>query len=79
MVTGGGRGIGRSTALEFAREGADIIVADINDAAAKETVRLVHAIGTDAHAYHLDVSDAQGWDSFAAEVHARHGVCPTSS
>lgn len=74
VVTGGGRGIGRATALEFAREGADIIVADINDAAAAETVGLVHAIGTKAHAYHLDVSDAQGWDTFAAEVRTQHRV-----
>src|SRR6185437_10940444 len=40
VVTGGGRGIGRACALEFAREGADVVVADINDTAAKETVSL---------------------------------------
>ena len=74
VVTGGGRGIGRACAIEFAREGADVIVADINDTAAKETVALVQDLGVQAAAYHLDVSDAEAWEAFAAQVRTEHGV-----
>ncbi|HEU5007818.1 MAG TPA: SDR family oxidoreductase [Jatrophihabitantaceae bacterium] len=74
VVTGGGRGIGRACALEFAREGADVIVADINDTAAKETAALVQDLGVHAAAYHLDVSDAEAWEAFAAQVRDEHGV-----
>jgi NAD(P)-dependent dehydrogenase (short-subunit alcohol dehydrogenase family)/pimeloyl-ACP methyl ester carboxylesterase len=74
VVTGGARGIGRSTALEFARHGADVVVADINDVAAKETVDEVRRLGVDAWAYHLDVSDGDAWESFASDVRTQHGV-----
>ena len=74
VVTGGGRGIGRATALEFARHGADVIVADVNDAAAAETVAAAQALGGEAAAYHLDVSDADAWEQFAKQVRAEHDV-----
>lgn len=74
VVTGGGRGIGRATALEFARAGADVIVADVNDAAAEQTVDDARALGVNATAYHLDVSDADAWEQFAKQVRAEHDV-----
>jgi NAD(P)-dependent dehydrogenase (short-subunit alcohol dehydrogenase family)/pimeloyl-ACP methyl ester carboxylesterase len=74
VVTGGGRGIGRATAFEFARQGADVIIADLDDTAAKETVMLVQALGAEAAAYHLDVSDAEAWERFAEQVRDDHGV-----
>lgn len=74
VVTGGARGIGRATALEFARNGADIVIADVNDVAAKETAREIEALGVSAAAYHLDVSDAEEWEQFAERVRATHGV-----
>ena len=48
LVTGGGGGIGRATALAFAREGARVAVADIAADAARETVALVNAAGGQA-------------------------------
>jgi NAD(P)-dependent dehydrogenase (short-subunit alcohol dehydrogenase family)/pimeloyl-ACP methyl ester carboxylesterase len=74
VVTGGARGIGRATALEFAQQGADVIVADVDDTAAKETVTLVQALGVEAAEYHLDVSDAEAWERFAEQVRDEHGV-----
>jgi 3-oxoacyl-[acyl-carrier protein] reductase len=57
VITGAGSGIGRATALIFAREGANVLCADINGAAAEETVNQVNAMGAQAIATTTDVSD----------------------
>ncbi|KAA8969309.1 SDR family oxidoreductase [Mycobacterium sp.] len=73
-VTGAGSGIGRATALAFAREGAELVVADIDEAAAKDTAGQIAAIGAVAHPYLLDVADPEAVEAFAAHVCAEHGV-----
>jgi len=55
FITGAGMGQGREAAVLFAREGARIIVADINEAAAKQTVTLVEEAGGEALAVRGDV------------------------
>lgn len=65
VVTGAGSGIGRATARAFAATGADVVVCDLDEAAARE-------IG--GHAYRVDVSDEAAMRKFADEVAARHGV-----
>ena len=57
VVTGSGSGIGRATAISFAAEGADVVVADINADAASETVQLIRAAYGKAVACKADVSD----------------------
>ena len=74
VITGGGSGIGRETALEFAREGAEIVVCDLNLASAKETSALVAELGAEAHAYEVNVADESAVQAFAATVKAKHGV-----
>jgi len=56
VITGAGSGIGRASALEFAREGARVVVADVNAAGAQETVRHVEALGGQALAVQTDVA-----------------------
>ncbi|MGW0162325.1 SDR family oxidoreductase [Mycobacterium sp. NPDC003323] len=73
-VTGAGSGIGRSTALAFAEQGAEIVVSDIDSGAAEATVAQIVAAGGTAHAYRLDVSDAEAVERFADDVCADHGV-----
>lgn len=54
FITGGGAGIGRETAILFAREGARVVIADIDRAAGEETA---HLAGNDAIALRADVTD----------------------
>jgi NAD(P)-dependent dehydrogenase (short-subunit alcohol dehydrogenase family) len=56
IITGGGSGIGRATALRLARDGASIVAADWNEAGAKETVALVEKAGGKAAAVKVDVA-----------------------
>ena len=58
LITGAGSGIGRESARLFAREGARVVVADVNDAAGEETVRLIRSGGGEAVYVHADVSKA---------------------
>ncbi len=58
IITGAGSGIGRASALLFAREGARVIVADLVAAAGEETVAEIKATGGEAIFVQVDVSKA---------------------
>jgi NAD(P)-dependent dehydrogenase (short-subunit alcohol dehydrogenase family)/pimeloyl-ACP methyl ester carboxylesterase len=73
-VTGAGSGIGRETAFAFAREGAEVVISDIDEAAVKETAAQIATWGGVAYAYVLDVSDAEAVEAFAERISAEHGV-----
>ncbi|MBF6471795.1 MULTISPECIES: SDR family oxidoreductase [Nocardia] len=74
VITGGGSGIGRATALALARRGAEIVLSDIDLAAAKETAELITAEHGVAHAYQLDVAEESEMQAHAATVLDNHGV-----
>ncbi len=73
LITGGGGGIGRATALIFAREGARLAVADASAAAAQETVSQVNAMGGQAIALTGDVTDASAVQAMIAAVVSAFG------
>lgn len=73
IITGAGNGIGRATARLFAREGAVVVVVDVEQAPAAETVRLIEAEGGRASASLCDVSNAEGVRIMVDEVAARFG------
>ena len=56
LVTGGGSGIGRASALTFARQGARVVVVDIAPEGGRETVRLIEEAGGEALFVETDVS-----------------------
>ena len=56
LVTGGSSGIGRAAALAFAREGARVVIGDVDVAGGGETVRLVTGVGGEAAFIRTDVS-----------------------
>ncbi len=73
LITGGGGGIGRATALAFAREGARLAIADFNEQAAQETVALVNAAGGQAMTLTGDVTDSATVKAMVASVVAAYG------
>src|SRR6266704_1573749 len=56
FVTGAGTGIGRATALAFAREGANVVVADISEQNIQEMARLIEELGGRVLAVTCDVT-----------------------
>jgi NAD(P)-dependent dehydrogenase (short-subunit alcohol dehydrogenase family) len=68
VITGAGSGIGQATALLFAREGARVVVADVDERGAEETVRQVVASGGGAVARIVDVADPQQAQRLADET-----------
>ena len=66
LVTGGGSGIGRATAIRFASQGARVVVSDINLKSAEETAQIVIDSGGKALAVQADVTDPQAVDSLMA-------------
>jgi len=57
LITGGARGIGQAIAMNFAREGANIVVADVNLEVAQKTASDIEALGRKALALEMDVTD----------------------
>jgi len=60
LITGGAQGIGRSTALGFAREGARLCIIDIDAHALKEIESELRALGTNVTTAQADLSTADG-------------------
>jgi NAD(P)-dependent dehydrogenase (short-subunit alcohol dehydrogenase family) len=73
LVTGGGGGIGRATALAYAREGAKVAVVDIDGGAARNVAEAVSALGGETIALATDVSSSEQVAAMVEQVVARFG------
>ncbi len=73
IVTGAGGGIGRATSLAFAREGAAVVVADIDRTNAENTVRLVEQEGGKAALSVTDVGDAAQVEAMVKTAKDKYG------
>jgi 3-oxoacyl-[acyl-carrier protein] reductase len=74
LITGAGSGIGRAIALRFAREGARVIVNDIDLETAQRTIEDMAALRDQAQAIKADVSDSGQVKAMFAEVAKRYGT-----
>ena len=69
LITGGSRGLGRSTALKLAEQGCDVIVTYLTHRAeAEEVVNLIRQAGRLAAALPLNAADSKTFDRFAADL-----------
>ncbi|HEY2599041.1 MAG TPA: glucose 1-dehydrogenase [Candidatus Dormibacteraeota bacterium] len=68
LITGAGSGIGQASARLFAREGAQVVVADVDDRGAKATVAAIRKAGGRAVAQHVDVTDEEETIAVTARV-----------
>jgi 2-hydroxycyclohexanecarboxyl-CoA dehydrogenase len=74
VVTGAASGIGKATALQLAREGARVILADINEQAGAATQNEAEAAGLQAEYQRVDITDRASIDQFAERVLAKGRV-----
>jgi NAD(P)-dependent dehydrogenase (short-subunit alcohol dehydrogenase family) len=68
LITGAGSGIGRATALTFARDGARVAVVDYNLESAQETVAMINALGGEAIAIRANVAKAEDVKSMVEQT-----------
>jgi len=79
VVVGGGQtkgetvGNGRATAITFAREGARLLVVDVNGASAEETVAMIREEGGTAFPFEADITRAEECKAFAARAEGAFG------
>ncbi len=74
LVTGGARGLGRLIALDFAKEGAKIAIADLREADMKSTVSEVEALGVAVFAIIVDLCTKEGCQKMVEETENHFGA-----
>ncbi len=73
LVTGAGSGLGRAFALELTRLGGwHVVIADINQASAEETLQLVIAAGGSGQVEMLDVRHPEAWEQLRTKLKSEH-------
>ncbi|HVC45250.1 MAG TPA: glucose 1-dehydrogenase [Candidatus Binataceae bacterium] len=73
VITGGGSGIGRATALILARNGARIIIGDVSERDGAETVQMLRGAGAEAEFVRCDVARAADADAMVAAAVRKFG------
>jgi NAD(P)-dependent dehydrogenase (short-subunit alcohol dehydrogenase family) len=73
LVTGGASGIGRATALAFAREGAKLVIADMNAEGGQQTVHMITENGGEATFVQVDVSKAREVEAMISKAVETYG------
>ena len=71
LVTGAASGIGRATALELARRGANLVICDVDESGLAETEQTIRVGGHDVLSRRVDVSRSEEMREFADAVHQR--------
>ncbi len=74
LITGAASGIGRATALIFAREGANVVCADINEPGARDTAAAVNGAGSQALALKADVTSREDVNDMVQRAVAAFGA-----
>src|SRR5436190_4334261 len=73
LVTGGASGIGRATALTFAREGAKLVIADMQEEGGQQTVHMITENGGEATFVQVDVTSASAVEALISKTVETYG------
>ena len=73
LVTGAGRGIGKATSLKYAENGADLVIADINEDLIEQTALEVRNIGRKCITVKVDVGDLESIDNMISAAKDQMG------
>lgn len=73
IITGGGDGIGQATAVMFAKEGAKVVIADINPEKGNKSVDMVKAVDGQAMFVQVDVAEADSVENMVKQVVDAYG------
>lgn len=73
VITGAGSGMGRYLAVLLAREGADVVICDVNEDALEETRSMLERYNVAVSSHVLDVADKQAIEALPAKVVQQHG------
>ena len=71
LITGAASGLGRAIAVRLAHDGWNLALADVNDEACEETLRLVRDAGGDGFVEHLDVRHIEEWQALRERLRAQ--------
>jgi len=77
LISGGASGLGEAQAILYAREGASVLIGDVQAEKGDAVVAAIEAEGGKAAFIHLDVSDAANWDAAVSDAVARFGKLTT--
>ncbi|MFN2197637.1 MAG: SDR family NAD(P)-dependent oxidoreductase [Anaerolineales bacterium] len=73
LVTGAGSGIGQAVARLYAKNGARVMVSDVNDAGGEQTVAQIRQAGGEASFFHADVSKPEACEALVQETVKKYG------
>lgn len=73
LVTGSAQGIGRSIALELAKQGCDVVISDVNLELAEKTAQEIQSLGVNSQAIKMNVTDPANVDESIAQIISKMG------
>lgn len=73
LISGAASGLGRADAAVLAREGASVILTDVNDEAGESAAEAIRASGGTARFMHQDVTDENRWSQVIDDIEKEHG------
>ena len=73
LITGAASGMGRYLAINLAKEGADIVICDVNESSLKETEQMLKSYNVGTSSYVLDVRDEKSIEELPEKIISNHG------
>ena len=73
LITGAASGMGRYLAINLAKEGADVVICDVNEESLKKTEEMIKSYNVGLSSYVLDVRDKKNVEELPEKIISNHG------